>query len=195
MTDTQIHHSPSDILWRVAWPFFLFTTILASLLALSFTLLLPRYTHIDVGGQLRTADEILQYQNQLTTQIGAKEDERRQFVLAVHDPAYDALKEHRRSRVPLDDLRAALEAHAKKVMEKDNIVQYESFDYDPDAKTLVITGDIRNVGTSSMTRLAEFAPTLSDLPFVASASTPTYAREEDRKIGFYSPFSITLRLK
>jgi len=60
---------------------------------------------------------------------------------------------------------------------------------------LRIRGEIRNVDTRTMTVLAEFAQSLTSLPAVASATTPTFAREEDSKIGFHSPFDITLTLK
>ena len=65
---TNILHFPSvkrpslsHVLWHVSWPFFLFSVILALLLMLSWTLLLPRYTRIDVGGKLLTAEQIRQY--------------------------------------------------------------------------------------------------------------------------------------
>ena len=191
----QRRPSLSAVLWHVSWPFFVFSAVLAVLLALSWSLLLPRYTRIEVGGSLRTADDIRLYQQRLTAQIEEKEEGRRQLVLAVHDPQYDELKEQRRSRVPLDDLRAALSELAKKITGKDDAVSWSAFQYDPEGKTLVITGDMHNVGTSSMTMLAQFSQSLKDLPFVASATTPAFTREEDPKTGFHSPFTITLTLK
>lgn len=186
---------PTAVLWHIAMPFFLFSTVLVLLLTLSWTLLLPRYTRIDVGGQLRDAQQIRTYRTELTAEIASKEEERRQAVLAVHDPAYDTLKDLRKARTPLDELRTALAEHAKKVTGKDDVILFSAFDYDPAAKTLVIRGDVRNSDTRSMTVLAEFSMSLTDLPFVTEASTPTFAREEDSKIGFHSPFTITLTLK
>lgn len=194
---TEIHMPRpglSTVLWRISWPFFLFSVVLAALLWLSWAFLLPRYTRIDVGGALRSAAEIRTYRSELAAQIAGKEEERRQLVLAVHDPQYDALKEHRRDRVPLDDLRKQLTDHATTITGKENIVHWDSFEYDQEGKTLRIRGDIRNVDTRSMTVLAEFAQSLSELPFVAQSTMPTFSREEGLKIGFRSPFDITLTL-
>ena len=187
--------SVSLILWRLAWPFCLFSGALTLLLTLSWIFLLPRYTRIEVGRMLRSTDEIRQYRSTLTAQIATKEEERRLSVVAVHDPAYDALKEQRRERVSLDDLRNALVEHAKKTIGKNDVVQWHSFDYDPAEKTLTVHGDIRNVGTQSMTVLASFALSLRDLPIVAKATMPAFTREEDPKTGFHSPFTITLTLR
>ncbi len=184
----------SAILWRIAWPFSVFSLVLTVLLTASWSLLLPRYTRIDVGGTLRSADEIRGYREQLLSQISAKEEQRRQSVLAIHDENYDALKEKRRQRMSLDELKAALVAHAKAVTEKEDVILYSAFEYDPNGKMLVIRGDVRNSGTRSMTVLAEFSQSLGDLPFVLSTTTPDFAREEDAS-GFRSPFTITLSLR
>ncbi len=185
----------SAVLWRVAWPFFLFCGVLLSLLALSWTLLLPRYTRIDVGGTLRSAEGIEQYRSELAAQIAAKEEERRQMVLAVHDPSYDALKDHRRQRVPLEAMMSALIEYGKTTMGDEATVHWSGFDYDPAAKTLVIRGDIRDAGARSMTMLAQFADSLHAVPFVASVTVPPYGREDDPRVGFRSPFVITLTLQ
>ncbi len=197
MLNIATPHRPrlSTVLWHISWPFFLFSLVLVALLTLSWSLLLPRYTRIDVGGQLRGAQEIAQYRQELTAQISGKEEERRQLVLAVHDPQYDQLKKLRRDRVQLDELKTNIIEHAKSVTGKDDTVVFSTFEYDPAAHTLTIHGDIRNVDTRSMTVLAEFSLALKDLPFVASATTPPFAREDDPKIGFHSPFAITLTLK
>lgn len=187
--------SLSTILWRLSWPFFLFSVVFSALMAVSWAFLLPRYTRIEISGTPRSAVQIRAYRAELTSQIATKEEERRQLVLAVHDPQYDALKAHRRNRVSLDDLRTQLEEHAATpTADKTDVVRWNAFDYDPAGKTLHIRGDIRNVETRSMTVLAEFAQSLKYLPFVASATTPAFTREEDPKTGFRSPFAITLTL-
>jgi len=186
---------PSVILWRIGLPFSIFSAVLALILTVSWVFLLPRYTRIEIGGTLRNAAQIRAYRAELTSQIATKEEERRQLVLAVHDPQYDALKEHRRDRISLDELRTQLTDQAVKITGKEDVVLWHSFAYDPEMKTLRIRGEIRNVDTRTMTVLAEFAQSLTSLPAVASATTPTFAREEDSKIGFHSPFDITLTLK
>ena len=185
----------SVVLWRFSLPFFLFSVILTSLLAASYAFLLPRYMRIEVGGAPRSAEQIRALRAELTSQIVAKEEERRRLVLAVHDPQFEALQERRRERIPLDELRERLATQAATITGKEDVVQWHSFTYDPDGKTLRIRGEIRNVGTRSMTVLAEFAQSLTSLQFVASATTPAFTREEDAKIGFRSPFDITLTLQ
>ncbi len=187
--------SPCEILWRISAPLCLFCAVLAGLLTLSWTLLLPRYTQIEVGGVLREAREIRQYRDSLTAQVTAREEERKQAVLAVNDPRFEALKKNRRSQVPLDTLRRLLTEHAKSVTGKDNAILWTAFTYEPKKNALVIQGDVRNSGTASMTVLAEFAQSLKTLPFVSATTTPAFTREEDPAIGFHSPFTITLTIK
>src|SRR3989338_8119619 len=168
-------HTPrpavSTILWRLAPPFLLFSVVLAGLMTVSWMFLLPRYTRIDVGGQLRDAAETRAYKAELTVEIATKEEERRQLVLAVHDKQYEALKQDRRDRVSLDNLRKQLTDHATAITGKADAVQWTGFDYDPAGKILKIRGAIQNVGTRSMTVLAEFAQSLTSLPFIKSATT------------------------
>lgn len=197
-TETLIHTARpglSTILWRISWPFFLFSFLFASLMAVSWTFLLPRYTQIDVGGTLRNAAQVKAYRLDLAAQITQKEEQRRQLVLAVHNPQYESLKEHRRERVPLDELRKALKEHGTTITGKEDVVHWGAFTYDPEAKTLRVRGEIRNSGTRSMTVLAQFSQSFTTLPFVAGATTPAFTREEDPKTGFRSPFDITLTLR
>ncbi|MSR86806.1 hypothetical protein EXS70_01385 [Candidatus Peribacteria bacterium] len=184
----------STLLWHMAWPFLIFSCVLFSLLALSWILLLPRYTRIDVGGQLRTAEGILSYREELTAQITQKEEQRRQLVLAVHDPQFEWLKDQRRARMTLDELNDALVTLAKETTGKDDVVAFTSLQYDPGKRTLAVKGDIRNVGTRSMTALAAYVAAIRTLPFVASTTTPTFTRDE-KPDGFHSPFMLTVTLK
>lgn len=183
------------LLWQIAWPFCIFSMVLASLMALSWTLLLPRYTRIEVGGTLRSAEEIVRYRESLTADITTKERARRQHIVTVHAPEFETLTQLRQSRVSLDDLRDSLTKHATALTGKEDIVHWTALRYDPEGKSLVLQGDIRNVSTRSMTVLAEFAQSLKDLPFVASATTPSFTREEDPVIGMHSPFTVTLSLR
>lgn len=184
----------ATILWRFAWPFFLFSAVLAILLTISWTVLLPRYTRVEVGGAARSERDIVGYKQQLTAQIASQEEERREMVLSIDDPHYEALKEKRRQYRGLDSFRTELTALAKTITGKDDVIHWKAFDEDS-AGTLNVRGDIRNVGTRSMTVLAEFASKLSELPFVTSHTTPAFAREESPGIGPHSPFEITLTLR
>lgn len=186
--------SLSDILWRFSWPFCFFCFLLAMLMTVSWTLLLPRYTKVKIGGELRNTSQIIAYRATLEAKISSQESERRRLVLAVHDPQYDDLKAGRLGRVPLDELRSRLTEHAVKIAARNDVVLWNSFAYDPEEKMLRIRGSIGNVGVRSMTVLAEFAQSLKSLPFIAKVTTPRFMREEDHKTGFRSPFDITITL-
>jgi hypothetical protein len=178
------------IFWRFSWPFFVFSAMLALLFTLSWAFLLPRYTRVDVGGVAMTGQEIRDAKSTLAAEVSSLESERRSLVLAVTDPSYQALKEHRRDRKSLESVTTAFEVHAKTV--QNGTVHFRSFAYDPDKNALVLRGDIRDAGVSSMTVLAAYAESLKALPGVQSVTTPTFSREEDPKIGLYSPFTITV---
>ncbi|MBI2636172.1 hypothetical protein HYW84_02485 [Candidatus Peregrinibacteria bacterium] len=163
-------------------------------MTVSWALLLPRYTRVEVGGDLRDTAQIIAYRAALEAKISSQESERRRLVLAVHDPQYDDLKAGRLGRVSLDELRSRLTEHAAKISARDDVVLWNSFAYDPEEKRLRIRGSIGNVGVRSMTVLAAFAQSLKSLPFIAKVTTPRFMREEDRKTGFRSPFDITITL-
>lgn len=182
--------SPVTIFWRFSWPFFLFTAVLLGIFALSWIFLLPRYTRVEVNGIAMTGMEIREKKNSLTAQVAELEGKRRTLVLAVHDPAYEALKEHRRERKTLESVTTAFEEHAKTV--ENGTVRFRSFAYDPEKNTLTLRGDVRDAGVSSMTVLAVYAESLKTLPGVQSVSTPAFARMDDSTIGLYSPFDITV---
>jgi hypothetical protein len=55
----------TDVLARIAWPLLFFSIVLFGLLALSWTLLLPRYTSIAVGDTLRTPEQLVRYKAEL----------------------------------------------------------------------------------------------------------------------------------
>lgn len=186
--------SLSAVLWRFSWPFCLFCFLLAALMTVSWALLLPRYTRVEVGGELRNTAQIIAHRAALEAKISSQESERRRLTMAVHDPQYDDLKAGRLGRVPLDELRSRLTEHAAKIAARNDVVLWNSFAYDPEEKMLRIRGSVGNVGVRSMTVLAAFAQSLKSLSFIAKVTTPRFMREEDYKTGFRSPFDITITL-
>jgi hypothetical protein len=182
--------SPVDIFWRISWPFFLFTLVLLGIFALSWAYLLPRYTRVEINGTAMTGTEIKDHKTSLTAQVAALEAARRTLVLAVNDPAYDALKTHRKERKTLESVTTVFEEHAKTV--QGGRVVFRSFAYDPGKNALTLRGDVRDAGVSSMTVLAQYAESLKTLPDVKSVTIPAFSRMEDPRIGTYSPFDITV---
>ena len=185
----------SAVLWRFAWPFLIFSVVLAALLGLSWFFLLPRFTQIAIGGTTRNVGGLKQYKAELTAQIAAAEDNRRQLVLAVHDPQYDALKEERRTRMPLDQVRRLITDHATAFAGKADVIHIDAFTGDSEHNTVTIRGDVRNSGVRSMTVLAGYVTSLKQQPFVAAATTPAFSRDEKPGIGPFSPFTITITLQ
>lgn len=185
--------SASTILGRVAWPLLLFSVVLTGVLGLSWMQLLPRYARVEVNGVARSPRELLQYKADLLERIETQEDQRRSLVLPVHEPEYERLKRQRTSRIPLQELEEKLRAHAGTI--GDDVLYFSAFRYNPDEQTLAVEGDVRNAGTSSMTVLAQYVASLKKQPFVASATTPLFTREEDKTIGMHSPFAITITLQ
>lgn len=182
--------SPVNVFWRVSWPFFVFTVVLLSIFTMSWMYLLPRYTRVEINGKAMTGTEIRDRKLELAGQIAGLEATRRSLVLAVHDPHYDALKDHRRQRKSLESVTTAFEEHAKTV--KNGTVHFRSVAYDHDKNTLTLRGDVRDAGVSSMTALAQYAESLKGVAGVKEITMPKFTREEDPAIGLYSPFDIVV---
>jgi hypothetical protein len=183
------------ILRRIAIPFFLFSATLCGLLVLSWVQLMPRLTRVEVGGKTRDAAQMRGYKVQLAAQIQESEDKRRDFALPLRDADYDMLKEMRSAPLSYEDLRHALFAQAAAIVEHKDAVVIQRIDYAPLAKTVRLTGDVRNVESRSMTVLAEFTESVRQMPFVASVAPPRFERQDDAKTGAHSPFDFTLTLR
>ena len=191
-----LRQSSRAVVSRVGMPLLLFGTGLTLLLVLSQALLLPRLTQLKVHGQLMDSERLRAYEETLLREVRAQEAQRSVLIEPVQDELYGALKERKRSVLPFDRVRAEIEAVAARVSgEAGPRVLFSRFAYDPFAATLEIAGDVRDAGPGSMTVLAEFVDLLKSAPSVEGFSAPSFAREQDPAIGFYSPFALTLRLR
>ena len=182
----------TDALWNVAWPLFLFAAVLSLLLVFSWTILLPRYTRVEVGGVARTSEELERYRNTLTAQIVRNEEQRRELVLAVNDPAYTALNAARDARVTADELLQKFRETASASAEKTDVVHVDRASIEHATGIFMVEGNVRNVGGASMTVLASFISDLRSAPWVQKIEGAKYARFEDDVIGPYSPFSFRI---
>ncbi|MBI3331589.1 hypothetical protein HYZ99_01370 [Candidatus Peregrinibacteria bacterium] len=183
-----------EILRRAAVPFALFSGVLAGLLTLSWFLLLPIFTRIEVSGAQRDVAALLQYRAELQAQLVAAEESRAATLIPERDASYEDLKRLKRERPSLLRLRDQFLSVAAGIVEQHDAVHIRALHLREDG-TLEMSGDVRFVGPRSMTVLAEFIEEIADIPAVAAVSLPRYVREEDLRVGPHSPFTVTITLR
>ncbi len=186
--------SASAILRRVALPFFLFSVVLFGFLALSWAFLVPRLTRVEVAGSVLGYAELEARKSDLTQEILDAERHRKDLILAIHHPQYLALKALREGRLSLPELKVRMSDIAKKTVAQQDAIHVAALSYDVEKKVVAAEGDVRFVGSRSMTVLAEYVENLRADPAFASVSTPTFLREDDSVSGPHSPFSLTITL-
>lgn len=194
--NTVSSHSFGDIVRRLALPFLLFTAVLCSLLSLSYYLLLPQLTHITVAGVSRELPDLKAYRAQLQQQISGLEQERRQFLLPVHNELYLKLKAQKHGRVRYQELRQQVGAISRSLItNQTNAVQIAGYQYNAQQNTFTLTGRIHNVGPRSMTVLAQLIEELGTIEQVTHVHSSRYTRLQNEDGTFYSPFTIRLTLQ
>lgn len=195
-TQTKQSHSFEDIVRRTAFSFFLFSVVLAGLLTVSWYVLVPGLTHVEVSGTVRGLQELKSYKADLEARIISMEDERGSFLLPVDNDLYNRLKILKESRLEFQRLRSDLGQIVKDLVpDQKNVVQLESFTFDAKHSAAELRGEIRNVGPRSMTVLARFVEQIHSLPTVIDVETSRYTRQESDDYGFFSPFVLRLRMK
>lgn len=194
-THTKQSQSFEDIARRTAFSFFLFSLVLAGLLTVSWYVLVPELTHVEVNGSVRGLQELKSYKAGLEAQITRMEDERGTFLLPVDNDVYVRLKSMKESRLQFQRFRSELSYIMKNIVpDQKNVVKLESFVFDAENGTAEIRGEVRNVGPRSMTVLAQFVEQLQSLPMVADIDTSRYTRQESADNGFFSPFVLRLTM-
>ncbi|MDD4319216.1 MAG: hypothetical protein PHW10_02750 [Candidatus Peribacteraceae bacterium] len=196
-TDLQAVPSapPLPVLLRnIALSVFLFSLVLFVLLSLSYALLLPLFTRVQVGGTPRDATGVRAYQSALAADILALERERDTSVLPLLDPAHETLKGSRRSLPSFEELREDIRRLAAALVPEPDAIHIEALRLRVADRVLEIEGDVRNVGPRSMTVLARFTDELARLPGIASVDSPVFERREDPGTGMHSPFLLIVRL-
>lgn len=181
-----------DALHRMAQPLLLFSGVLFGLLALSYIALLPRFTRLHrADGTALSPRAIAQYEQRLAADLLTREEERIKLILPVQDDAFDALKERKRDMSFLT-LRDQLKQAAGRLGEAGDAIVL--LHVSMDGNRVKLEGDVRNVGTRSMTVLAAYVEEIERLPFVADLTKPSFTREQLPDGGFRSPFSFDFRL-
>ncbi len=173
---------------RIAEPLLLFSLALSGLLLLSSIFLLPRLTRFAVEGTNVSPVDIAAHVRQLRADLSSLESKRNHLVLPELDPAYNMLKEQKRTSMNLSDVRTELLQAAAKLSNADHAVFLTHFSSETTTHTITVTGDVRNVGTRSMTVLAGYVDAVAALPFVTHLERPAFTREGDEKTGLHSPF-------
>lgn len=178
---------------RMAVPFALFSGALFVLLSISYFFLLPRFTnlHLSDGTQL-SPRKITQYQLKLTADLQSQEETRVRLVLPVTDESFTSLAEQKRAAWAYADLAEQMRQAVSRLGEPVTTLNIASLSIEGD--TVMVTGDIRNVGPRSMTVLAAYVDEIAALPFVTDLEKPSFAREELPGGGFRSPFTMSFTL-
>ena len=183
------------IVERTALPLLLFSTVLTGLLLLSYFLLLPRFAEIEVGGERRNVSELKSYRSALLAEIATAEKERSALVLPTRPAIFKTLLAERRAVPSLVTVRNLVATEAAATVEQKDAVHLSAISIDAPGKSVELSGDVRFVGPSSMTVLAQFTDRLTHLSVFSSVAQPDYVREEDPVIGFHSPFRFTAQIR
>lgn len=174
---------------RSIGPLFLFAAVLAGLLLLSFSLLLPLFTRVEVQGSLQSLSDLEELRSDLESKVMDASAKRESAVLPFHDARYAALANAADSDPDFSELRRALQNIADAIVDQPDAIHISSMTYDAPQKSLVIEGDVRFVGARSMTLLAQFVEELSKDPIFVEVTLPRFVRE-DGPTGPHSPFRI-----
>lgn len=197
MSDTNIQNRApqplSAILERVANPLLLFSGSLCVLLFLSWMFLLPKFTSVErPDGTAMTPRAIAAYTKQLTADLTKAEEQRTTLIRAVNDEKYRALIEARAHALSSLDIERELRQAAARLGEVEGSVILSSITVKDGQVT--VDGDVRNVGTRSLTVLAAFIESLDDLPIVHDLQRPSFARETLPDGSMHSPFRFSFSL-
>ncbi|MBU0766764.1 hypothetical protein KKF55_03205 [Patescibacteria group bacterium] len=200
MTNTIFSQSPvgpslRHILKRVALPFLLFSAVLFGFLTLSWYLILPSLTTIEVSGQQRDTMQLKKYVLDLQANVLEMEDVRRDLVTPLRSGLYGAAKEFKSSvSSPLLLRSQIFEIAADLVPDQKDTIHISVLRYSQSKSTLHLEGRVQNVGPRSMTILAQFIESLKELEWVSDINLPRFTRELDVEKGYFSPFVFQLQL-
>lgn len=187
--------SVGDILRRTAFPFLLFSTVLAALLILSWLLLVPRVRTTEIGGTVRNIAELQEYKNALEEEIDTLESRRMAFLLPVHNDLYTSIQTMKRKRDRFEDVRRALSRVRRDLLpDNPDSIHIAAISYNADTRIAQVRGEVSQVGPRSMTVLARFIEKIENIPFVIEVRSSRFERNQDSDGNFYSPFVLHIQL-
>ncbi len=181
---------------KTALGIFLFCGALTGMLAASDAFLLPRLTQVEVGGVIRDLPALREYHASLLEDTARIESQRRALILPVTDEQYRALIATKYTAFSFPDVVARIRNIAGQFSgENGPAVFLHEIDLRQRSRTVELRGEVRDVGSRSMTVLAQFTESLGGLPMVQSLNNPQFTREFSEGKGFFSPFVIHLVLR
>lgn len=180
---------------RMAVPFFLFAVVLCSLLGLSWLLLLPELTSVEVGGSVRSMQELTMYVSSLQDDIQTLEKKRSAFLLPVHHDLYERIKIVKKKRDRFEDLRRELHRTIRELVPQNpQSIYLSDIYYNAADHTARVRGEVSSVGPRSMTVLARFIEAVEQISFVIDVESSRFVRLEDAQGEFYTPFTLHILL-
>ena len=189
-------HSFGDIARRTAFSFFLFSLVLTAFLALSWYVLVPELTRVEIGGSVRGLQELKDYKADLEGQIVALEESRGSFLLPVNHGLYQQLKRLKNDRLKFQDLRREIREVIKELVPgRTDVVVLSGFYFDASKNIGEIHGQVANVGPRSMTVVAQFVEEIHRIPMVINVETSRFTRQEGENGSFFSPFTIRMTVR
>lgn len=194
---SQIPVGPTfgHILKRVALPFLIFSAVLFGFLTLSWYLILPKLTTIEVAGQQRNTMQLKEYVLDLQANVLEMEDVRSELITPLRSGLYGAAKEFKSDLPSTIALRSQiLDIANNLVADKKNVIDLNVFRYNQGKGTLHLDGFVQNVGPRSMTVLAQFVDSIKELEWVKDVNLPRFIRENDSEKGYVSPFVFQINL-
>ena len=189
-------HSFGDIARRTAFSCFLFSLVLTAFLALSWYVLVPELTRVEIGGSVRGLQELKDYKADLEGQIVALEESRGSFLLPVNHGLYQQLKRLKNDRLKFQDLRREIREVIKELVPgRTDVVVLSGFYFDASKNIGEIHGQVANVGPRSMTVVAQFVEEIHRIPMVINVETSRFTRQEGENGSFFSPFTIRMTVR
>jgi hypothetical protein len=188
-------HTGRDILARVSIPLFLFSAVLLFLLLLSWFLILPLFSRVDISGETLSLWDAKTLLAETEAEIAVLEKERHDLIIPVHDQLFASLVTQKHRSVALSELlKDILSLSASLIPHKNNVVALSTVDYLEKDHEMILEGVIHNVGPRSMTVLASFLTQIETIPAIVAVSLPVFERVQTTDGSYESPFQTTLRL-
>lgn len=193
---TDHHKALGEIVRRTSMPFLVFAIVLAGLLLLSWFLLLPGLTHVQVAGSEKSIAELVAYKKNLSDKITGLEKQRDAALLPSQDAMYRKIIAIKEDRLRFQQIRQEVTRTARTFLSGfPDVIAFHSLTYNAAGGTVKLTGRVHDVGLQSMTVEAQFVDALKHISFVRDVRSSRYAREKDENGKYISPFTIQLSIK
>lgn len=194
MSDTHTNSTAPQPLFviveRMATPLLIFSGSLLSLVLLSWFFLLPKFTNVErPDGAAMSPSAIASYTRTLSAQMLEAEKHRTMLIRTVNDETYRTLIDDRSASPTSLDIEHLLRQSAARLAEQEGGIIFSRITVEKTQVT--VEGDVRNVGTRSMTVLAALIDLVEQLPTVTQMQRPAFTRQTLPDGTMHSPFVFT----